>query len=182
MTYHQMAHVLRSAAAISGSREFFLVGSQAILMCVPNVPAELLKSVKMDVWIDAPDEIAELIEGTLGKDSQFHHTFGYHVDMVGPLTAVLPRNWRSRAIEVRDVPHFGNSDVTSPSVADLAASKLVAGREKDFEWVSALVESGGVSGPEMDAVIEEIEDETAQNRAMRGKRVVCGGGIGVPGW
>lgn len=182
MTYEQMAHVLRSAAAISGSREFFLVGSQAILMCVPVVPDVLLKSVEIDVWIDAPDEISDLIEGTLGKDSQFHHTFGYHVDMVGPFTAVLPKNWRARAIEVRSVPHFGGADVTSPSIADLAASKLSAGREKDIEWVSALVENDGVSESEIEAVIAEIEDEAARERAAYGKRIVFRRVANGPGW
>ncbi len=37
-----------------------------------------------------PPELAEKIEGALGEGSQFHETFGYYAQGVGPETAVLP--------------------------------------------------------------------------------------------
>lgn len=182
MLYEHVAHVLRSAAAISGSKEFFLVGSQAILMCAPNIPDTLLRSVEIDLWIEAPDEISDLVEGTLGEGSQFHHTYGYHVDVVGPTTARLPSGWKSRAIRMTSVPHFGGANVTSPSIPDLAASKLAAGRDKDREWVSDLVRSGGLSSSEIDAVIAEIEDDEARKIAETNRNIVFREGFDVPGW
>ena len=182
MESHQLSHVMRAAAGISGCREFFLVGSQAILICAPNAPISLLKSCEIDVWMRVPDEVSDVVEGAIGKGSQFEMTFGYHIDVVSAKTAILPKNWEQRAVTVRDYPGADGLTLTSPSVPDLAASKLAAGRDKDIEWVRLLISEGGVSEPELDAVIGEIVSPEAREKAMLIKTVVFRSEPYVPGW
>ena len=64
---------------------------------------------------------------------------GYYAQGVSITTANLPWGWRSRLVRF-DTPS------TQPGVAwrldphDLALAKLSAGREKDYEYVDALIE------------------------------------------
>ena len=49
----------------------------------------------------APDK-SDFIDGSLGRDSRFDQTFGYHADGVGPSTAKLPANWKDRLTLIRN--------------------------------------------------------------------------------
>lgn len=53
-------------------------------------------SGEADIYPLQAPELAEKIEGAIGEGSQFHQTFGYYAQGVGPDTAVLPRGWMSR--------------------------------------------------------------------------------------
>ena len=81
-----------------------------------------------------PEDVQQLIEGTLGEGTYFQKTFRYHVDAVSAQTAIFPSDWQTRASRVA-LP--GNPDVkiTCPAADDLAISKCVAWREKDKEWL-----------------------------------------------
>jgi hypothetical protein len=94
-------HVIRAAAGITGESVFVVVGSQAILAQFPDTPAELLRSQELDLYPKMRPDLAELIEGSIGVDSAFQGTFGYHADGVGPETARLPRDWETRAFRVQ---------------------------------------------------------------------------------
>ncbi len=55
-------------------------------------------------------------------------------------TAVLPEGWRERLVPfVRDDAE--PAEAACLELYDIAAAKLVAGREKDHEYVSALIEA-----------------------------------------
>ena len=64
--------------------------------------------------------------------------FGYYAQGVGPETAVLPLGWEKRLVAIQN-------DNTNLMIGlcldphDLAASKLVAGREKDWLFVEAML-------------------------------------------
>ena len=54
---------------------------------------------KIDIYAEGATDttlISDLIDGSIGRDSQFHRTFGYYGDGVSPRTAVMPLDWRSR--------------------------------------------------------------------------------------
>lgn len=77
-----------------------IVGSQSILGPVPNPEAIFTMSAEADIYpLNAP-ELADKIEGALGEGSQFHETFGYYAQGVGPETAVLPKGWLCRVHRV----------------------------------------------------------------------------------
>src|SRR5690349_19806306 len=102
MKRHELEHVIRAAAAISGDDELIIVGSQSILGQFPNAPAELLVSNEVDVYPRHHPERADLIDGSIGELSPFHDTFGYYGQGVGPTTAVLPHGWEQRLIKVQN--------------------------------------------------------------------------------
>lgn len=143
MNQEQLAHVLRAAAKIAGDPGILVIGSQAILGSFddPELPVEATRSVEADlVFFDDPgDDKADQVDGTIGEESPFHQTHGYYGQGVSLTTAVLPDGWRERLVA------FERADA-EPAVArcleihDIAAAKLVAGREKDYQYVAALMD------------------------------------------
>jgi len=138
MQRQQLEHLIRAAAGITGAREFVIVGSQSVLGQFPQAPEELLVSMEADVFTLREPGDSDLIDGSIGEGSPFHQTFGYYAHGVGPETAVLPTGWRERAISVCNQNTGGGAGLCL-EVNDLAVSKLVAGREKDIAFVTALL-------------------------------------------
>lgn len=135
MNREQLEHVIRAAAAIAGDTEIVVIGSQAILGCHPDAPAELLVSADVDIYPRNRPERADLIEGSIGELSPFHETYGYYAQAVGERTAVLPEGWQARLVPI--TTSAGTGLCLEPH--DLVISKYVAGREKDREYVRAAV-------------------------------------------
>lgn len=135
MTREQLEHVLRAAAVIANENSLVVVGSQAILLPFPNAPAALLVSREIDLYPALHPERSDLIDGAIGAMSSFDETFGYHADGVGPETAIMPADWMSRA----SLHYIGEVTAICPDIHDLAASKAVAARDKDADFVRILL-------------------------------------------
>ena len=138
MQRHQLEHIIRAAAGITGAPEFVIVGSQSVLGQFPNAPAELLVSIEADVFSLRDPADSDLIDGSIGEGSPFHQTFGYYAHGVGADTAVLPVGWQERLVSVRNA-NTGTGAGLCLEVHDLAVSKLVAGREKDLDFLRGLL-------------------------------------------
>ncbi|MDR3456649.1 MAG: hypothetical protein P4N60_04330 [Verrucomicrobiae bacterium] len=134
----QLEHIIRAAAGITGASEFVIVGSQSVLGQFPQAPAELLGSIEADVFSLRDPADSDLIDGSIGEGSPFHQTFGYYAHGVSRETAVLPDRWQERLVPVRNQNTGGGTGLCL-EVHDLAVSKLVAGREKDVEFLSGLL-------------------------------------------
>ena len=134
----QLEHIIRAAAGITGAQDFVIVGSQAVLGQFPDAPPELLVSSEADLFTLRDPADADLIDGSIGEGSPFHQTFGYYAHGVALETAVLPAGWKERLVPIRG-PNTGGGTGLCLEVHDLAASKLVAGREKDLDFVGALL-------------------------------------------
>jgi len=141
MTRSELEHVIRAAGAIADDREIVIIGSQSVLGQFPDAPAVLLASMEADVFPRNRPERADLIDGAIGEGSRFHEQFGYYAQGVGEATAVLPDGWRGRLVRVKNA-NTGGSAGLCLEVHDLAISKYVAGREKDFAFTSALARHG----------------------------------------
>jgi hypothetical protein len=138
MTRAALEHVLRAAAAVSDERDIVVIGSQAILGQFPDAPTALLTSVDADVYPrDAPGK-SDVIDGALGELSAFHEAFGYYAHGVDHTTAVLPEGWAGRLVRIENANTAGAVGWCLEA-HDLAVSKLIAGRPKDFDFVAALV-------------------------------------------
>lgn len=138
MKRSELEHVIRASSAIAEDQEIIVIGSQSILGQFPNPPPELLHSLELDVFPKNRPERSIVIDGAIGEQSAFHHTFGYYAHGISPETATLPANWQSRLIAVCNENTRGATGWCL-EVHDLAASKLVAGREKDLEFITALL-------------------------------------------
>lgn len=141
MLLNQLEHILRASAAITGANEFVVIGTQALLGQFPGAPAELLLSMEADLFTFRDPQDAVLIEGSIGEGSPFHQTFGYYAHGVGIDTAVLPDGWRERLI-VLSSPNTKGAAGYCLEIHDLAVSKLIPGREKDFQFIGALFRHG----------------------------------------
>jgi len=169
----QLEHIIRAAAGITGGNKFVVVGSQAILGQFPNPPGELLVSAEADVFSLRDPKDADLIDGSIGEGSPFHQTFGYYAHGVAEQTAVLPDGWKDRLIPVSN-ENTGDATGLCLEVHDLAVSKLVAGREKDLDFVGALLRHGLASSEHMERRLDStiLSEEQRAACLARLKRLV----------
>jgi hypothetical protein len=94
--------------------------------------------MEADVFpLDAP-ELSIVIDGAMGELSLFHETFGYYAHGVDESTAILPLGWKERLVKIENENTMGARGWCLET-HDLAVSKLAAEREKDLEFVQALV-------------------------------------------
>jgi hypothetical protein len=100
--------------------------------------------MEADVFPRDRPEDSILIDGAIGELSVFHQTFGYYAHGIDETTAVLPQGWRERLVRVENENTRGAVGWCLEE-HDLAISKLAAGRQKDMEFVAALLRHGLVS-------------------------------------
>ena len=116
--------------------------------------------------LDGDEDKSDLIDGSLGEGSQFHETYGYYAQGVSLKTAVLPAGWRERLVVLegqRTLP--GRGLCLEPH--DCVASKLVAGRGKDYEFSAALVKAGLIKLDTLSERIDQLEiDEATRERIV----------------
>lgn len=139
MTREQLEHAIRAACAVSEDTELLIFGSQAILGEYPAAPADLRASVEVDVQSKNKPENVEKIDGALGELSMFHRAHGFYVHGVSIDAAVLPGGWQNRTIPVSDERTTQGNTGHCLESHDLAASKLVAHRDKDRDFVRVLL-------------------------------------------
>jgi len=141
----QLEHVLRAASQVIGEPDLLVIGSAAILGSYDDdeLPLAATRSDEADIaaFGEATEDRSHEIEGSLGAGSPFHDEYGYFADGVDLSTAIVPADWRDRLVLYESAGSKpGRGWCLEPH--DLAASKLVAGRKKDFEFVGALAEAG----------------------------------------
>lgn len=111
-----------------------IVGSQAIF-AITDVPPEIVrKSVECDILL--LKNLAKMrpkLDEKLGIFSEHQQKTGFYADILGLATVVLPDGWEKRIVELKDE----NNKIAAYCVEihDVAVSKLMAGREKDFEFL-----------------------------------------------
>ncbi|TXJ07317.1 MAG: hypothetical protein E6Q27_01910 [Aeromicrobium sp.] len=145
MNRQQLAHVLRAACEITGDARVLVVGSQAILGSFDedNLPSSATASLEADIafFDDQSRGKADAVEGAIGEFSAFHQMNGYYAEGIHIDTVVLPKGWEDRVAGWTLV----SSQPAEPlflDVHDLGIAKLMAGREKDLEFVGALIDCG----------------------------------------
>lgn len=146
MRRDQLEHAIRAACEVSGDTELLVFGSQAILGSHPFAPESLRTSIEVDIQPKNLPENTDLVDSALGELSLFHQTHGFYVHGVLIEAAVLPDGWDRRTIAVRDVLRTKGYTGYCVEAHDLAASKLVAGREKDRVFAATLLHEGLVDG------------------------------------
>jgi hypothetical protein len=138
VTREELEHAIRAACEVAQDDAVYVFGSQAILGQYPGAPAALRQSAEADIAPMNAVDMVDVIDANLGELSLFHQAFGYYVHGVAIEAAVLPAGWQRRAIAVRNA-NTGNRTGRCVEAHDLAASKLVAFREKDREFVRTLI-------------------------------------------
>lgn len=161
MTRDELEHAIRAACDVTGDTEVYVFGSQAILGQYPDAPAELRQSAEADIAPKNKPEQVDQIDGNLGEHSLFHSTHGFYVHGVNLETAILPQGWKKRQIIVQNENTRGKKGICV-GAHDLAASKLVAFRDKDREFVRVLMKEGLVAPQKLIKVIDLLPIEESQ--------------------
>jgi hypothetical protein len=152
VTREELEHIIRASGDITNQYEFVIVGSQSMLGSVPRPEEVFTVSMEADIYpLQAPD-LADKIDGAIGEGSQFHQTYGYYAQGVGPETATLPSDWMSRVHRVQS-GNTGDRVGICLDLRDLFLAKAAAGREKDREFCIALLAHRYVT---LDQVLELV--------------------------
>ena len=168
MNRAQLEHVIRAAASIADDREIVILGSQAILGRHPDAPPALCVSEDVDLYPRNHPERSEVVDGAIGELSAFHETFGYYAHGVGPETAILPAGWESRLVRVEG-PETAGAVGLCLDPHDLAISKLMAGREKDLEYLRVAADSGLLNRETLLGLIDPTSVEPERRDMARGR-------------
>ena len=151
MRRDQLEHAIRTACQVIGRPEVIVVGSQAILGTFreDELPDQATMSNEIDILPigDSNEETVQLgdrIEGVAGELSPFEQLHGFSIDGVDLQTSTLPEGWRDRLVKVQNAntaPAGGGLQFTGWCLdkEDLCVAKLCAFREKDHNFVSALL-------------------------------------------
>lgn len=133
-------------------------------------------SIEIDVLpiADSNEEtarLADLIEGVAGEWSPFEQQHGFSIDGVDLSTVILVDGWRDRLVKVQ------NANTAAPTgeprftgwcldKEDLCVAKLCAFRDKDRNFVAALLDAQLVDG---DVIAARLRALPATHRVAAGR-------------
>lgn len=169
MTREQLEHAIRAACEVTEDSEIWIFGSQSILGRFPDAPAELRASIELDVQPKNRSDKIDLIDALLGELSLFHQTHGFYLHgLLIEEAATLSPGWDKRVTRVSGKISTNGKTGWCIEAHDLAASKLVAYREKDRNFVRVLLIEGMIN---VEALIKRIRslsiDETLRERLFQ---------------
>lgn len=181
MRREQLEHAIRAACQIIEMPEVIVVGSQAILGTYSEdvLPEEATMSMEIDVMPIAEDndvviELGDRIEGVAGELSPFESTHGFSIDGVDMSTSALAAGWGDRLVKVQNIntaPPSGEPQFTGWCLErhDLCAAKLCAYREKDQNFVGALLDAELIDSEVLTERLSHMPDDFS-DAAARGAR------------
>ncbi len=130
--------MLREAGGIARDRDFFLFGSQALRAVCSPYPKDFPKTLEADLYPRHHPQAWSLLRQHMGRGSKFYHKHGVYLDCVDPALAMFPDGWLERLIPFR-TPRTGGVTAWCLEPHDLFASKLVAWRAKDQQFLRAML-------------------------------------------
>jgi len=167
MTRAQLEHAIRAACDIADDTEVIIFGSQAILGTYANPPDSITASIEVDLQPKNKPANADLVDGALGECSPFHETHGFYVHGLAIDPATLPSGWDQRTVSVSDPRTTRGNIGHCLEVHDLAASKLLANREKDRVFVTNLLIERLIEEKTLQERVEMLSVDPARKQSMR---------------
>jgi hypothetical protein len=138
VTRAELEHAIRAACDLTGDTEVIAFGSQAILGQFPDAPSALRQSAEADIAPKHATDNVDLIDAILGEDSQFHQSTASTYMAFRFKQQPLRRDGRNAPSKVQN-KNTRDFIGWCIEVHDLAASKLVAFRDKDLAFVRVLL-------------------------------------------
>ncbi len=145
MRKSDLFNLLSAVKSLAPNEIPIVVGSQAVHL-VTNFPPEIVRqSIECDFLLtgDGKNEIRAAINKILGIFSPYQIENGFYADALGLATVILPTGWRERLQTLED--KNGNVIAYVAEIHDIAVSKLIAGREKDYAFLKELILPGYIS-------------------------------------
>jgi hypothetical protein len=138
MTKAEFEDLLKRAGKIAKDPDFFLIGSQSLRGTCPAIPRDFPKTIEADLCPKRHPQAWSLLRAELGNQSRFFRKRGYYLDCVDPGLATLPDGWAERLIPFH-TPRTGGVTAWCLDPNDLFASKLAAWRDKDRQFLRAML-------------------------------------------
>jgi hypothetical protein len=163
MRKESLFDLIRRVRELTGLDALIIVGSHSLFAVTSDVPPVVAQSFEADFLLVSHGAAArQQVNDELGVTSNFYDTHGYYADALGLATVVLPPGWQERLLPLKDE----NGQVVAHCLEthDVAVSKLMAGREKDFPFIIALLERRLITLPtlvERAALIQETASSGA---------------------
>ncbi|MBN9088859.1 MAG: hypothetical protein J0J01_18285 [Reyranella sp.] len=166
MKKQQLDHILRAAGTITGQKQFVIVGSQALHGKYPDLADTIVMSAEVDLFAPRQPDATELLS-EIGVDSPFHATYGFYADPVDEATAVLPKGWKGRLV---NLPAGDTGGVRGLCLEPhgLAISKYAARRDKDKAFTRQLARRGLVDRETLLALVEQTPISAEIKERIRG--------------
>ncbi|ACT52084.1 KfrB domain-containing protein [Methylovorus glucosotrophus] len=167
MRRSDIEHLLRAAGDVLNETAFIVVGSQSILGKYPDAPAELLQSAEADLIAKNKPEQNHKLE-VLGELSPFHDMYGYFADPVDRNTAILPKGWEGRLVNLKTPATNGVTGLCLDP-HDLFVSKMAAGRDKDLIYCRVMIEHNLVGKERvlaLAATLKNTPDDPERNKRI----------------
>lgn len=147
-----------------------IAGSQSLHAFTDHLPSIAKRSVECDfLFASGNTEYRDKVNKELGVLTEYQDKQGFYADAVGIATIVLPDGWESRLKPLED--GSGETVALCIDIHDLAASKLIAGREKDLIFLENALASELIV---IDLLFERIrlvrskvENDTISDRLTR---------------
>jgi hypothetical protein len=162
MKKQQVDHMLCAAGRITGEKQFIIIGSQSLHGKHPDLADDIVRSAEVDLIAKRDASRTEWLN-VIGQDSKFHEQFGYYADPVDETTAILPKGWKSRLV---NLPAGDTGGVAGLCLDphDLAIAKYAAAREKDMVFTRELAGRGIVSKDRLLALLDQtpVSEEIRQ--------------------
>lgn len=150
--------------------KLIVVGSQALHAISENLPEIARRSIECDfLFGEGKSAIRAEINKQLGIFSDFQLEHGFYADALGLATVVLPNGWQDRLVSLTN--ESGEIVAYSAEIHDIAVSKFVAGREKDFEFLDYALVSDIVLISDflkrISLVRSKVENDVLKDRLLR---------------
>jgi len=163
MNYDNFLHVCRAVIEITKAREVIVFGFNAITPWLKDkgmnelpVVDESVVSRELDVTV-GNEKLDTLIDAALGEGSMFDKTYHYYAHGTGLEGCIIPKDWRKRSNKITHKET--GAVILVPHPYDILVSKLVAGREKDFEFAKAVTKIFPASPEYLETVKKQLQRE-----------------------
>ena len=142
MERSKLAVILRDLREFMGEHPLIVAGSQSAHGQVAWVPSIVVTSVEVDVFMIPGGGLHDSIEEQFGLDSAYHAEHGVYADPLGAGIVSLPPGWEERLVSLTS--DDGSVSYKALEIHDTAVTKLMAGRAKDWSFISELLFAGAL--------------------------------------
>ncbi|MEZ5386397.1 MAG: DUF6036 family nucleotidyltransferase [Prosthecobacter sp.] len=130
--------LVSKVATLAQLERIVIVGSQSAHGQIGWLPGPVLRSVEADFLLPGFGR-SSVIDDECGPESDFFAEHGVYADPLGAGIVTLPSGWEDRLVPILNSE--GNPAWWALEIHDTAASKLMAGREKDMDFIIELTHS-----------------------------------------
>ncbi|MBI1760805.1 MAG: hypothetical protein HYR56_05140 [Acidobacteria bacterium] len=157
--------LIQQVRAITGTVELVIVGSHCLYAVTEQVPEVVARSVEADFLLGPYSlELMIQVNADLGVASPYFKEYGNYADALGLASVTLLPGWETRLQPLAD----GDGQIIARCLElyDVAVSKLMAGRDKDWAFLSYLLDAQLIALPDLVGRAALIQQTAAEGALL----------------